>query len=107
MEKLNLILRWLIVIVYLIFYISLIVLCGYGLIISGIKNIPINIFFFVLLGLFCLPLIINFIPSLETLKIFGVEFIIEKKLEETEKYLKEFPMRKSKMRFLNLLMKIV
>ncbi|HEX9654935.1 MAG TPA: hypothetical protein VGA99_14600 [bacterium] len=72
-----------------LFYFILLGFCVYGIVNNGVVNIQATFFFFVLLGLFCLPLIINFIPSLDTLKIFGVELTLKKRVEETERNLKD------------------
>ncbi len=71
------------------FYFTLICFCAYGILSNGVANIQTNLFFFVLLGLLCLPLLMHFIPSLETLKAFGVELKLREKIEETEKHLKD------------------
>jgi hypothetical protein len=57
---------------------------------NGIKNIQVNLFFFALLGLFGLPLVISFIPSIiETINIFGIELQFKKQLREYDEISEE------------------
>ncbi len=64
-----------------------------GFIVKGGNDIQTVIFYFVLLGLLCLPFLSNLIPSLESVNIFGIELKIKKQVEETGKYLKELEKR--------------
>ena len=80
--------KWLIIFFW-IFYAALIGVTIMGLVLNGISDIKATIFYFVLLGLFCLPLLINFIPSLESFNILGVEVKFKKELEKTQKYVKD------------------
>lgn len=76
-----------------LFYFVLVAITIRGLYLNGIESIEANVFFFVLIGLFILPLILNLSPSLETFNIFGVEFKFKKKIEETEKHVKDLEQR--------------
>ncbi len=76
-----------------VFYIGLILFSTWGLLSRGVNDIQAVIFYFVLLGLLCLPFLSNLIPSLESVNIFGIELKIKKQVEETGKYLKELEKR--------------
>jgi len=76
-----------------VFYIALIVFSTWGLLSKGVNDIQTVIFYFVLLGLLCLPFLSNLIPSLESLNIFGFELKIKKQVEENQKYVKDLEKR--------------
>ncbi len=73
--------------IFWFFYIILIILSAFGLYSTGLSNIGSTIFYFVLLGLFLLPLILRFIPSLQSLNIFGVELKFKQELEEAKRHI--------------------
>ncbi len=76
-----------------VFYIALIVFSTWGLLSKGVNDIQTVIFYFVLLGLLCLPFLSNLIPSLESVNIFGFELKIKKQVEENQKYVKDLEKR--------------
>jgi hypothetical protein len=80
--------KWFIVFLW-VFYIALISLTIVGLFLNGLTNVKATIFYFVLLGLFCFPLLVNFIPSMESFNILGVEVKFKKELEKTKKDIKD------------------
>ncbi len=80
--------KWLIAFLW-VFYIALISVTIVGLFLNGLTNVKATIFYFVLLGLFCFPLLVNFIPSMESFNILGVEVKFKKELEKTREYVKD------------------
>ena len=76
-----------------VFYIALILFSTWGLLSKGVNDIQTVIFYFVLLGLLCLPFLSNLIPSLESLNILGFELKIKKQVEENQKYVKDLEKR--------------
>jgi hypothetical protein len=80
--------KWLIAFLWM-FYIALISLTIVGLFLNGLTNVKATIFYFVLLGLFCFPLLVNFIPSMESFNILGVEVKFKKELEKTREHVKD------------------
>ncbi len=75
---------------FMAFYLALVAFCILGIIESGFADINVNTFFFVLLGLFGLPLLMQLLPTLEKFNLFGVEIDFVKKVETTEKRLRDF-----------------
>ncbi|MCX6583626.1 MAG: hypothetical protein NT166_25915 [Candidatus Aminicenantes bacterium] len=83
------ILKKLTVILLAIFYIGLIGFSVVGLCLNGINQIQPNVFYFVLIGLFLFPLLLKFIPALESFNIFGFELKFQKELEETKRHVND------------------